>query len=283
MNPGLAMNWSAAATWSGGVAPIDDDDVITPEGTFQITDGLDQSAINLKSWRISNKAHIEIGSPASPLLINVDGTANTGLVNRAASGNLYISGTVPKSIHESQVARTWHVGGAVALIIAAAPAGLVIVGAAATLGDLYAPRGHIDVAAHASDRIANAWIGDGKIITRRSIEQGYGAGRGMLELQKAATIADGASTAKMRLLNPAFVMHVLCNAAITIDAIDGFAGTFTPESSEGIITVSALVETAALKFIENYDAGKVVVTARTTYGTPGSQALAGLGLTAEPV
>lgn len=68
-------DWAKTGNWAGGAVPVGDDDVVI-DGVVDITAGLNQSAVNLKSLKILSTYSGNIGSGASALQINV--TSTTG-------------------------------------------------------------------------------------------------------------------------------------------------------------------------------------------------------------
>jgi hypothetical protein len=80
---GTDGDWSDGTNWDTGSAPVTGDDVIIPRGAeVNITEGLAQSAVDLKSLTIEEGCSISIGTATSPLQIG-----------RGAGGNITWGGT----------------------------------------------------------------------------------------------------------------------------------------------------------------------------------------------
>ena len=72
-------DWSTAANWSGGVAPVSTDDIIIEGNDRNIMWGLDQNAVDLTSLKIMQSYTGKIGLNSEQFATSADGeTANTG-------------------------------------------------------------------------------------------------------------------------------------------------------------------------------------------------------------
>lgn len=86
-------NWANTANWSGGAVPVDADDVVINYGTIDITSGLNQAGINLKSLNITKGFQASIGTAGTSLTIGIDDAGATSFRYASDRGFLYIAPT----------------------------------------------------------------------------------------------------------------------------------------------------------------------------------------------
>lgn len=85
-----ANDWNTATIWDGAAVPVDDDHVILNSGSRDIKYGLNQTAVQLKSFRVGERYKGTIGDKKNKkyLRIDVNSTAggNTPLVSLKSGG-----------------------------------------------------------------------------------------------------------------------------------------------------------------------------------------------------
>lgn len=86
-------DWNSTYNWSGSTVPVSNDDVVIDYGTKDITGSLDQSAVSLNSLKIKAGYSGNIGTPASPFKIGVNGAAPTAFEVSQTGSAIYYSGT----------------------------------------------------------------------------------------------------------------------------------------------------------------------------------------------
>ena len=264
-----SIDWSDTTYWKGGSVPANGDDVIIPrsvQGT--ITAGLAQSAVTLNSLIIEDGASpktqgtLEINTGILTWYGNSSSFRLDGDVTQAdllGQSGIYVDGgSWTRTYIES--GDTWF-SDQVDLEPGSGTQDFTMVGGAA------------QVEAHASKRIPFGNILGGLLITKRDIEQAFiGAARAML--LDGASVADGSSGGLLTVASPKAMVHFEHDDdGLTIDALDGLAGTVDWSKVNGNVTISGNAKrSAAFHHTEQWGASYALTISGTAValGPPGT-------------
>lgn len=140
-------DWSVAGNWSPSGVPVTGDDVFIEQGSDAIIAGLNQTAVNLASLRISFMG--SIGTSTTPLTISCSGN-----VVITGGGSMYKinAGTsgISKLIFNPKMNSNCFLGGGTFTTVEAARVGLLDIDAACVVTNLYANGCGITIGANAT-------------------------------------------------------------------------------------------------------------------------------------
>lgn len=254
-----ATDLSDAANW-GGTLPVATDSMQIVEGNQHISAGFSfSSGLNFAGVFIGPNAGVTF---ADDWQFN----CTAGTVNHAGSGELRLDGTLNLVMATGQ-GRAKINGGA--LTTGIAQKGPLQITDQATANILYSVLGDIEIAAHASDRVDELYIGQGRVSSERDIEIGT-IGTGRLTLLEDATISDGAGGGVLTIDGGGELR--LNGNPITIDEIKGVFGVINPQQSRGdiAITDSSLVGVSIIAGADgSFPGGTLTFTNPASPSAPG--------------
>lgn len=250
----IGTDLSSASSYAEAGTVSDGDTVIVRNGMIMPTSGL-------SAWNSYTTTGLNLIVMAGASLVLPLSTALAcKWASIAAYGQLVMSGSgsVVKGLIDNPGCNVTFTGGTVTNLITAA--GNVEIGASAAATDLFVRGGTTVVrASGASDRIDNLRVAGGVVVTERPVSTLRGfAGR--VVMQKAATVQDGSSGGAAYLEGRNFELAMECEAAQTIDALYGYAGTLNPGKMGGDLTITNTTRHGGLVIRDAWGAGKIVYT-----------------------
>lgn len=240
----------------------DNDDFRLVRGSQTVSGTLNQSGIDLASmvlgedWAgILEGLQIDVNQSGAYLrvLSRAGRFSVSGAINRAE-----LLGAIQTTANGGAWERIYQTSGTFYATAASDPQIMDIVGGSAVIE-----------ASSGSDFIDELFISNASVICRRNIDQCVLGENATLTLEESATIADGATTAKITLTSASSRLIIATKGNITIDEVVGKAGLVDPSRATGTVTISNISIGAALDLRRGTTRGEVTISASSKYGPEG--------------
>lgn len=254
--PGIGLNFTSAGSWADGVAATSwatGDRVIFPGGyRYEYSSGLSSGLTGVTISGMLGEAGAVVVMHDT-LAMDIDHTGGAGL-QLMCKGEVRFSGDTSLVSASNPEMTLSLLGGAHPTVIAS-QAARVYMGSSGTVGDVIAQsRGRVELASHASDRIASARVStNGSVETARSVEAGIIAA-GQLRLTGAAGITDGSSGGAVDLVDRAAYLYAKLSSAPTLKRLRAYDGVFDPSESRVSLTLDNDIQLADAQIVEYWGA-----------------------------
>ncbi len=251
-------NWNKVGTGVGVAIPVDGDDVVINYGSKDITSGLNQSGVDLKSLNITSGYRGNIGTNGTSLQISVDYAGATAF--RVAMGGQYIywsgTSTVDINIGSTGTGGFYITGGDnTGHSVIGGQSGKIIIGSGVTLGDIKSAGAGFDC----SSACSNAYLQGGNHVLRADVTNLY------LGANVACTL-DGSGVDFSNAYCQSGSRLVLNTDSTSLGTLNAYTGSYQSNGGKYDNTVSTLNQWVGSVQSFNTASAKTTVTTTNTTG-----------------